>query len=80
MSYLIYCFLAPPPPSIPIHLSSLLILCNFAMTWYLLEIISPDALLCAIYFPLALGSRKISLRELVMEAVKGNCSQEKKGK
>lgn len=38
------------------------------------------SLLSAIYFPLALGGGKIILRELVMEAVKGNCSYEEKGK
>lgn len=46
--------------------------------WYLLEILSPGE--CAIYFLLGLGGRKIILRELVREAEKGNCNNEKKGK
>lgn len=48
--------------------------------WYLLEILSPDALVRAIYFPLSLGGRQTILRELVVEAVKGDCSHEKKGR
>lgn len=74
------CFLVSSSLSIPILLSWLPTLCNFAMMWYLLEILSPGLLLHAIYFLLDLGGRKIILRELVREAVKGNCSNEKKGK
>lgn len=48
------------------------VLCNFAMMWYLLEILFPGLLLHAIYFLLNLGGRKIILRELMREAVKGN--------
>lgn len=74
------CFLVSSSSSIPILLSWLPTLCNFAMMWYLLEILSPGLLLYAIYFLMDLGGRKIVLMELVREAVKGNCSNEKKGK
>lgn len=74
------CFLVSSSSSIPIHLSWLPVLCNFAMTWCLLEILSPGLLLHSIYFLLNLGGRKIILRELVREAVKGNCRNEEKGK
>lgn len=73
------CFLVSSSSSIPICSSWLPVLCNFAMVWYLLEILSPGLLLHAIYFLLNLGGRKIILGELVREAVKGNCSNEKKG-